>query len=141
MTLTPVAIALDAPFLTIPLFEQRVRAGFPSPADDFIEGGIDLNRELVPHPAATFCVRVQGDSMVGAGIRSGDLLIVDRSVQAVPGSVVVALLNGEFTVKELSLHEGMPLLLPANPRYPAIEVAAGDDFEVWGVVAHVIRSF
>lgn len=141
MTFSPVAIAPDASSVTIPLYEQRVRAGFPSPADDFIEGGIDLNRELVPHPAATFCVRVQGDSMLGAGITSGDLLIVDRSMQAVEGSVVVALLNGEFTVKRLSVRDEMPLLLPANPRYPALEVTPGDDFEVWGVVAHVIRSF
>ena len=141
MTFSPVAIATSTATLTIPLFEQRVRAGFPSPADDFAEGGIDLNRELVPHPAATFCVRVQGDSMVGAGIHSGDMLIVDRSVQAEAGRVVVALLNGEFTVKELAMRDGLPILMPANPRYAPIEVAPTDDFEVWGVVAHVIRSF
>jgi len=126
--------------LSLPLFTARIHAGFPSPAEDYIEKSLDLNEYLVQHPAATFFVRVTGDSMTGAGINSGDLLIVDRALKAVNGSVIVAILNGEFTVKRLQSSGKRVRLFPENPAYQPIEVTAGCDFEVWGVVVHVIHT-
>ncbi len=123
-----------------PLFCTRIAAGFPSPADDYIENSIDLNELLIKHPAATFFVRVAGDSMTGAGINSGDTLIVDRSVTAVYGSIIVAVLNGEFTVKRLVRLGNTTLLSPENPAYKPIEITTGSEFEVWGVVMHVIHT-
>lgn len=123
-----------------PLFVVRVPAGFPSPADDYIENTLDLNDFLIEHPAATFFVRVAGDSMTGAGINSGDILIVDRALTPRSGSIVVAILNGEFTVKRLSCVNGKIFLLPENPAYDPIEITEGSGFEVWGVVAHVIHT-
>jgi len=123
-----------------PLFCTRISAGFPSPADDYIENSIDLNELLIKHPAATFFVRVAGDSMTGAGINSGDTLIVDRSVTALYGSIIVAVLNGEFTVKRLVRRGNITLLFPENPAYKPIEITTGSEFEVWGVVMHVIHT-
>jgi len=123
-----------------PLFCARISAGFPSPADDYIENALDLNEHLIKHPAATFFVRVTGNSMIGAGINSGDILIVDRSVTAVNGSIIVAVLNGEFTVKRFVRRGSALLLLPENPAYEPIEITSGSEFEVWGVVMHVIHS-
>ena len=122
------------------LFGTRIPAGFPSPADDYIENTLDLNEYLIRHPAATFFVKVTGDSMTGAGINSGDILIVDRSVTAVNGSVIVAVINGEFTVKRFFRNGSMIQLAPENPAYKLIEVKSGSDFEVWGVVMHVIHT-
>ena len=122
------------------LFCTRIPAGFPSPADDYIENTLDLNEYLIKHPAATFFVKVTGDSMTGAGINSGDILIVDRSVTAVNGSVIVAVINGEFTVKRFFRHGSGIQLVPENPAYNPIEVKNGSDFEVWGVVMHVIHT-
>ena len=123
-----------------PVFVARVPAGFPSPADDYIEGKLDLNQYLIKHPAATFPVRVTGDSMEGAGIRSGDLLIVDRSLEPKDGNVVIASVDGELTVKRLSLRQGKLVLLPDNDKYPPMEISGDAAFEVWGVVTHVIHS-
>jgi DNA polymerase V len=123
-----------------PVFLARVSGGFPSPADDYLEGKLDLNQYLVKHPAATFFVRVTGDSMIGAGIHSGDLLIVDRSLEPKDGNVVIAVLDGELTVKRLSMREGKPVLLPENDQYPPVEVGEHAAFEVWGVVTHVIHE-
>ncbi|HOP64410.1 MAG TPA: translesion error-prone DNA polymerase V autoproteolytic subunit [Spirochaetota bacterium] len=123
-----------------PLFVVRVAAGFPSPADDYIENTLDLNDYLIEHPAATFFVRVAGDSMTGAGINSGDILIVDRALTPRNGSIVVAILDGEFTVKRFSRLKGRIFLLPENPSYEPIEITEGAEFEVWGVVAHVIHT-
>ena len=123
-----------------PVFVARVPAGFPSPADDYIEGKLDLNQYLIKHPAATFPVRVTGDSMEGAGIRSGDLLIVDRSLEPKDGNVVIASVDGELTVKRLSLRQGKPVLMPDNDKYPPLEVNGDTSFEVWGVVTHVIHE-
>ena len=124
---------------SLPYFEGGVAAGFPSPADDYLEKALDLHELLVDHPAATFFVRVEGDSMKDAGMQSGDILIVDRSLAPESGKIVVALLNGEFTVKRL-LRKGEKLfLLPENSRYPSIEVTDGSDFQVWGVVTYVIH--
>jgi DNA polymerase V len=123
-----------------PLFCTRISAGFPSPADDYIENALDLNEHLIKHPAATFFVRVAGDSMTGAGINSGDILIVDRSVTAVNRSIIVAVLNGEFTVKRLVKRGSALQLFPENPAYDPIEITKGSEFEVWGVVMHVIHT-
>ncbi|HSA13975.1 MAG TPA: translesion error-prone DNA polymerase V autoproteolytic subunit [Spirochaetota bacterium] len=124
----------------LPLFVARIPAGFPSPADDYIDCALDLNELLVRHPAATFFVRVSGDSMTGAGIFSGDILVVDRAEQAAHNSIVIAELDGELTVKRL-VREGSALyLFPENPAYRPIQVTGDTAFSVWGVVVHVIRS-
>lgn len=124
----------------LPLFLEPVSAGFPSPAGDYVEGRLDLNQHLIRHPAATFFVRVTGDSMIGAGIHSGDILIVDRAVEPTDGKVVVVALDGELTVKRLSRSNGRVVLVPENDRYSPIEITAERQFEVWGVVTTVIHS-
>jgi len=124
----------------LPVFLGRLPAGFPSPADDYIEGKLDLNRHLIKHPAATFFVRVTGDSMIGAGIHSGDLLVVDRSLDAVDGNVIVAALDGELTVKRLFRQGEILRLLAANTAYEPIEILTQQSFEIFGVVTNVIHS-
>lgn len=129
-----------ATVLPLPLFASHVAAGFASPADDYIETPLDLNQYLIQHPAATFFLRVEGDSMLGAGIHDGDLLVVDRSLEAKDGKVVIAALNGELTVKRLQMREeGGISLLPENPDYPEIKVTAETDLVIWGVVSNVIH--
>ena len=102
---------------------------------------MDLNEHLVAHPAATFVVRVEGDSMIGAGIRHGDLLVVDRALEARSGSIVVAVVDGELTVKRLRMYRGRVRLEAENPAYPPIEMRGQVDLIIWGVVAHAIRSY
>lgn len=126
--------------LELPLFSSRVSAGFPSPADDYMECTLDLNTHLIPHPAATFFVKASGDSMQGAGIQTGDILIVDRSLEASHGKIVIAAINGELTVKRLSRQPGRVQLLPENPRYAPIDITADQDVVIWGVVTHVIHQ-
>ena len=123
-----------------PLYLSPVRAGFPSPADDYIEKQLDLNEHLIKHPAATFILKAIGNSMINAGIFPGDLLIVDRSIEATNNKIVVAVLNGEFTVKRLKKRQGKITLVADNPNFPPIEIIDNTDFEVWGVVAHVLHS-
>jgi len=123
-----------------PLFLVPVSAGFPSPADDYLEGRLDLNEYLIDHPAATFFFRVTGDSMTGAGIHSGDILIVDKAEEPKDGNVIVAVLDGELTVKRIELHDDKLFLLPENDHYPLIPVTEEQSFQVWGVVKHVIHS-
>jgi DNA polymerase V len=123
-----------------PLFSYSISAGFPSPASDYIDQRLDLNQYLGMHSEATFFLRVQGDSMQGAGIFDGDLLIVDRSVQAKSGNVVIAVIDGEFTVKRLQRRAGMTWLKAENPAYPPIELKEGQELEIWGVVSHVIHK-
>ena len=122
-----------------PLMLARVPAGFPSPAEDLVEGRLDLNRHLVRHPAATFYMRVIGDSM-SDDIRDGDILVVDRACEAEDGDIVVARLFDDFTVKRLSLAEGRLRLLSTNEAYAPIEVTEEADFEVWGKVVWSIRG-
>jgi DNA polymerase V len=124
----------------LPFFLSRVAAGFPSPADDYIDKGLDLNELLVRHPSATFFVRVSGDSMTGAGIRSGDILLVDRAERAADGSIIIAALDGELTVKRLRFRGDAVCLVPENDDYSPILVGPERQFEVWGVVVHVIHS-
>ena len=112
------------------MFIVTVPAGFPSPAEDYVEGPLDLNRHLIPHPAATFFVRVSGDSMIGAGIHSGDLLIVDRAITATHNSVIIAVLNGDLTVKRLHQTGGTLRLMPENPDFPLIDIEPAMKFEI-----------
>lgn len=122
-----------------PLFLVSVSAGFPSPADDYLDGQLDLNQHLIKHPAATFFIRVSGDSMLGAGIHSGDLLIVDRALEAAPNRVVVAVVNGELTVKRICQQQDRLFLMPDNGAYPPLPIQPTTDFEIWGVVTSVIH--
>jgi DNA polymerase V len=124
----------------LPIFLTGVSAGFPSPAEDYIEKQLDLNDLVIQHPSATFFVRVVGDSMRDAGIFSGDILAVDRSLEPSSGKIVVALLNGEFTVKRLHIDAREVTLLPENEAFPAIVVTPDSDFQVWGVVTYVIHK-
>ncbi len=126
--------------VALPLYLARVAAGFPSPADDFIDKTLDLNEHLVAHPEATFFVRVSGDSMRDAGIASGDILVVDRAVQPAHNRIVVAALDGELTVKRIRLQGKRLFLAPEHPDYPEIEITEDTGFEVWGVVTHVIHK-
>lgn len=124
----------------LPLFLSKVRAGFPSPADDYLDKKLDLNEFLIRHPASTFYVKVKGDSMIKAGINSGDVLIVDRSLEPKDKKIVVAILNNEFTVKRLRKTKDKLYLVSENDNYAPIEVKQDADFEIWGVVVHVIHS-
>lgn len=132
--------ANDAPEVPLPLFASKVAAGFASPADDYIETSLDLNQYLIKHPAATFFLRVEGNSMLGAGIHDGDTLVVDRSLEACSGKVVIAAVNGELTVKRLHIGQQQRVtLLAENPDYPNIPIRDGMDFVIWGVVTNVIH--
>jgi DNA polymerase V len=120
---------------------SAVRAGFPSPAGDYHEAPLDLNDKLAPNPAATFLVRVDGDSMLNVGIFPGDLLVVDKSAEPRDGSIVIAVVNNEFTLKRLRHgRDGTVTLIAENPDYPPIAFIEGDEMYVWGVVRHVIRD-
>ena len=123
-----------------PLFLSRVPAGTFSPADDYLEKALDFNEHLIKHEAATFFCRISGESMKGAGIFSGDLAIVDRSLKAVSGSIVVVTLNGETNCKRLKLVKNKTYLCPENPAFKTIEIAQDADFEIWGVVTNVIHK-
>ena len=123
-----------------PLFVAEVPAGFPSPAADYEEDKLDLNRYLIKNPAATFFVRVTGDSMEGAGIHHGDLLVVDRSIEPRDKSIVIAVINGELTVKRIRTGKNKVLLEPESENYRAQEITKGTEFEVWGVVTGVIHE-
>ena len=123
-----------------PLFVANVPAGFPSPADDYKEEKLDLNKYLINNPAATYFVRVTGDSMIGAGIHCGDLLVVDRSIEPVDKKVVIASINGDLTVKRIRIRKNKITLEAENIDYPTQQISPGSDFEVWGVVTNVIHS-
>ena len=126
--------------LSLPLLSSRVPAGFPSPADDFADGALDLN-DLIKHPSATFIVRVSGDSMTGAGIFDGDLLVVDRSIKSKSGQIVVAVADGDMLVKRLERRKGQWWLVPDAPdHYEFTPLPMGEGSEIWGVVKNVIRS-
>jgi DNA polymerase V len=124
----------------IPLAEVSVQAGFPSPAEDYIEDRIDLNEHLIDPPAATYFVRVAGTSMVDAGIHDGDILVVDRAIEPVDGKVVVAAVNGNLSVKRLKKENETVYLMAENDDYDDIEITPHNDFQIWGVVTHVVHS-
>lgn len=125
--------------IMLPLQVDRVSAGFPSPAQDYVENKLDLNELCVPHPSATYLVKALGDSMLDAGIHPGDILIVDRSIQARHGHVVIAELDGELTVKRLELKPCVRLV-PCNPKYQSIELGGEDELCLMGVVIRSIRD-
>lgn len=123
-----------------PLIGMKVPAGFPSPAQDYIEDSLDLNEYLVSHPASTYFVRVDGESMINSGIYPDDILIVDRSLEATHNRVVIAFLDGELTVKRLKIKNGKYLLVPDNQAYPPIKIEEWMDMTIWGVVTYVIHK-
>lgn len=125
--------------LQLPFADAGIQAGFPSPAQDYISEYIDLNREIVQHPAATFYGRVSGDSMIEEGIEPGDLLVIDRSLEPDDGDLAVCCLDGEFTLKRIRLVPGAVWLVPSNESFDPILVTPDHQFEVWGVVTHTIK--
>ena len=125
---------------TLPLMAWPVRAGFPSPAEDYQDEAIDLNDLLAPHAEATFLLRVRGESMTGAGIDDGDVLVVDRSLEPVHGRIVVAMVDGEFTVKRLYQRDGNVCLEASHPDFPSIALQEGQELAVWGVVTRIIKT-
>ena len=137
LIINPVIISDD---ITIPFFESSVAAGIPALADDHVAMRLNLNQHLVKNPTTTFSVRVKGDSMVGATIYDGDLLIVDRSLDPKDSDIAICIVDGEFTVKRLQLQNGAVLLLPENPNYLPIAVDESNDFQIWGIVTHVIHQ-
>ena len=126
--------------LNVMVFGSRIQAGFPSPAQGYFSEDIDLNKELVPSPASTYCAEVTGDSMKDCGIFDGDLLIVDKSLTPRSGNIAVCFLDGEFTVKKLRVTERGIDLVPGNKDYPVIHVTEDNSFQIWGVVSHVIKN-
>ncbi|MBQ4278410.1 MAG: translesion error-prone DNA polymerase V autoproteolytic subunit [Rikenellaceae bacterium] len=123
-----------------PLASSRIAAGFPSTADDEIAMSLDLNRELVRHPEATFFARVSGESMIGEGIEDGDLLVIDKAVEPTNNCLAVCYIDGEFTLKRVRLETDHALLVPANPKYRPIRITAENEFMIWGIVRYVIKK-
>jgi DNA polymerase V len=124
----------------LPFAENGVSAGFPSPADDVMELGLDLNKALIPHPAATFYARVKGSSMIDAGIGDGDILVIDKSLEPKDGDIAICFVDGEFTVKRIACRDGGLLLLPANDKFQPIRITEENDFLVWGIVTYIIHK-
>lgn len=124
----------------IPLVEG-IRAGFPSPAEDFMEPTLDLNHYVIKNPASTFYARIVGDSMEGAGISDGDIVVIDKSLEPKDGNIAVCFIDGEFTLKRILLDKGHLWLQPANPKFKPIEITEENHFLVWGVVTHVVKNF
>lgn len=125
----------------LPMMFEAVAVGFPTPADDFLDTPLDLNKELIRNPSATFIVKVSGDSMTGAGIADGDLLIVDRSVAVYDGCIAVCYVDEEFIVKRIRLEGGDVWLQPAHDRRKAIRVTVASGILIWGIVVHCIKTF
>ena len=125
----------------IPLLNDSVSAGFPSPADDYTEENIDLNEHLISNPFSTFFLRVKGDSMINAGIKDKDLIIVDKSLTAKPGDIVIAMIDGEFTIKRLSIKNDELYLKAENHNYPDFSFKNHIDVQIWGVVIYSIHSY
>ncbi len=132
--------SMDEKVLDIPFYQSNVPAGFPSPADDFMDLDLNLQEYLVQHPSATFCVRVTGDSMRNAGIFSGDVMVVDRALEPKNNTIVLAVLDGEFTVKRIQKKGKDLFLSPENKDFKAIQITEEMNFQVWGVVTHIIHK-
>ena len=120
--------------------QDGIHAGFPSPATDYMTQAIDLNKELVRHPAATFYGRVVGDSMIDAGVEEGDILVIDKSLEAREGDMAVCFVDGEFTLKHVEIHPDHIMLVPANKAFKPIKVTQDNEFIIWGVVRYVIKK-
>ena len=125
----------------IPLLTDSVSAGFPSPADDYTEENIDLNEYLISNPFSTFFLRIKGDSMINAGIKDKDLIIVDKSLTARPGNIIIAMIDGEFTIKRLSIKNDELYLKAENNNYPDFRFKNHIDVQIWGVVIYSIHSY
>jgi len=125
----------------IPLLNDSVSAGFPSPADDYTEENIDLNEHLISNPFSTFFLRVKGDSMINAGIKDKDLIIVDKSLIARPGNIIIAMIDGEFTIKRLSIKNNELYLKAENHNYPDFKFKNHIDVQIWGVVIYSIHRY
>ena len=123
----------------LPFADAGVRAGFPSPAQDYLAPELDFNRDMIRHPEATFYARVTGNSMIGEGIRDGDLLVIDRAEPLREGALAVFAVDGEFTLKRMRQVNGKTLLMPANLKFPPIEVREGQELSLWGVVIYIIK--
>lgn len=126
--------------LEVPFADMGIRAGFPSPAQDYLEIAIDLNKELIKHPASTFFGRVNGDSMKDAGINDGDILVIDKSLEPKDGDMVVCFVDGEFTAKYIKVKKDIIWLVPANEAYPPIKITKENDFLIWGIVTYSIKK-
>ena len=126
--------------LLLPYADGGIRAGFPSPAQDYIELSIDLNKELIKNPSSTFLGRVSGDSMIDEDITDGDVIIIDKSLDAKNKDLVVCFIDGEFTLKRMHIEKDVIWLVPSNPNYPKIKVTKDNDFIVWGVVTYTIKN-
>ncbi|RZT95440.1 DNA polymerase V [Ancylomarina subtilis] len=126
--------------LLLPFVSAKVQAGFPSPADDFIETKISLDKELIKNKEATFYARVEGSSMIGANIHDGDLLVIDRSLEPRNNRIAVCFIDGEFTVKRLRIEKDHILLMPENEKFDPIKVTQDNDFVIWGVVTYIIKA-
>ena len=125
--------------LRIPFIKEGVSAGFPSPASDFLETSIDLNKELSTNPLATFYIKVKGNSMIDAGINDKDVLVVDRSLEPQNNKIAICFIDGEFTVKRIQLEQDCLYLMPENPNYPPIKVTEENQLIIWGIVTYVIK--
>jgi len=125
--------------LEIPFFENGISAGFPSPADDFLDTSIDLNKELIKNKSTTFFARVKGCSMIGAGINDGDLLIIDKSITPKSDDIAVCFIDGDFTVKRIDITKDVIWLVAENKAYKPIKVTADNDFTIWGIVTNIIK--
>lgn len=126
--------------LDIPYADGGIHAGFPSPAQDYLETSIDLNKELIRHPASTFFGRVSGDSMIDAGVNDGDILIIDKSLPPQNGDMAVCFIDGEFTLKYVKISRGTVWLMPANPSYQPIKITSANNFIIWGIVLYSIKN-
>ncbi len=124
----------------LPFVDEGIVAGFPSPAQDYMDLTLDLNKELIKHPSATFYGRVKGNSMIDAGINDGDILVIDRSLDYRNGMTAVCFIDGEFTVKKLKIEKDKIWLMPANSDFQPIEVTPDNDFMIWGIVTYVIKN-
>ena len=130
----------NSPKSKLPFFSAKISAGFPSPADDHVERKLDLHELLVEHEAATFFVEVEGTSMIDANIHPGDILIVDKALTPKNNSIIIAILNGEFTVKRIKMEGSSITLMPENPKYKPLPITKDMDFEIWGVVTYTIHD-
>ncbi len=133
--------ALSESILELPVISSGISAGFPSPAMDFIDLSIDMNKHLIKHPSATFYGRVKGVSMKDAGIGDGDLLVIDKSIQPTNDKIAVCYIDGDFTVKRIKIENECIWLIPENETYKPIKVTSDNDFIIWGIVTHVIKAF
>lgn len=126
--------------LKFPFIKEGVSAGFPSPANDFLENNVDLNKELSENPLATFYIKVIGNSMIDAGIDNGDILVVDRSLEPTDKKIAICFIDGEFTVKRLKLETDHLYLIPENSKYQPIKISEENNFIIWGIVTYVIKK-